>query len=114
VNIQTESVHTGEFLLSEGNGEISREGIVVAAGEALPAGQVLGMETATGHYKAYTPGATDGTEVAAAVLYAPLPAHTEARRAVGIVRMAEVSAARMTGLNEAATADFKTRHIIVR
>ena len=52
MNIQTEAVHTAEFLLSEGNREISREAITVAAGDALPAGQVLGIQTASGHYAA--------------------------------------------------------------
>jgi hypothetical protein len=33
--MKTESMHAGEFLLSEGNGNISREAINVAAGAAL-------------------------------------------------------------------------------
>lgn len=73
MNIQTEAVHTAEFLLSEGNREISREAITVAAGDALPAGQVLGIQTASGHYAAYSPAATDGTEVAVGILHAALP-----------------------------------------
>jgi hypothetical protein len=52
MNIQTEAVPTAEFLLSEGNREISREAITVAAGDALPAGQVLGIQTTSGHYAA--------------------------------------------------------------
>lgn len=39
----TEGMHTGEFILSEQDGGLSRENIVIAASAAaLPAGQVLG------------------------------------------------------------------------
>jgi len=36
--IYTQGVQTGEFLVSEGQGRISREPIIVEAGDALPAG----------------------------------------------------------------------------
>ena len=114
MNIQTEAVHTAEFFLSEGNRAISREAITVAAGDALPAGQVLGIETASGHYAAYSPAATDGTEVAVGILHAALPASADVRNGVAFVRLAEVAAARLTGLDAAAIADLKTRHLIVR
>lgn len=114
MNIQTEAVHTAEFLLSEGNREISREAVTVAAGDALPAGQVLGIQTTSGHYAAYSASATDGTEVAVGILHAALPASSDPRNGVAFVRLAEVSAARLTGLDAAAIADLKTRHVIVR
>lgn len=41
----TEGRHAGEFIVSEGNGLISREEITVNAGESLVAGQVLGEIT---------------------------------------------------------------------
>lgn len=112
--IKTESNHTAEFLLSEGSGQISREAITVAAGAFLPSGQVLGVVTATGEYAAYSNAASNGTEVAASVLYAPLPESTNPRAGVGIVRLAEVSSARMTGLDASGAADLKARNIIVR
>lgn len=114
MTIKTEANHAGEFLVSEGNGQISREAITVAAGDMLPAGQVLGIKTATSEYTAYSNAANDGTEVAVGVLYAPLPASANARAGVAVVRLAEVSAARLTGLDSAATADLKARNIIVR
>lgn len=40
--VLTEGRHAGEFLVSEGNGWISREAITVLAGEVLVAGAVLG------------------------------------------------------------------------
>lgn len=114
MTIKTEKNYAAEFLLSEGNGQISRESITVAAGDALPAGQVLGIITATGKYTDYDNTATDGSEVAAGILYAPLAASASDRNGVAIVRLAEVIEARLTGLDDAGRADLKTRNIIVR
>lgn len=111
--IKTQGTRTGEFLISEGAGKISRERIVVAHGDALPAGQLLGT-IGTGEYAPYDNTAADGSEVVAAILYAPLPASPEPRPAVGIVRLAEVAAARLIGLDEAARADLAEQHVIVR
>ncbi|WAR42927.1 head decoration protein [Methylomonas rapida] len=41
----TEGRHAGEFLVSEGRGWISREGVVIDVGENLQAGDVLGQIT---------------------------------------------------------------------
>lgn len=112
-NVKVQGSQTAEFLVSEGNGQISREHITVKAGPALPAGQVLGV-TSTGEYAPYDNAATDGSEIAAAVLYAPLPASETSRSATGIVRLAEVAAARLTGLDAAGRTDLAERHVIVR
>ncbi len=45
-----ESVHTGEFLVSEGNNSISREQIELGPDLTLLAGTVLGRNTATNVY----------------------------------------------------------------
>jgi len=48
----------------------SRDEVTIAAGAGiLKAGTFLGTVTATSEYKAYTPGATDGTQTCTAVLY---------------------------------------------
>ncbi len=47
----TESVHTGEFLVSEGNNTISREQIELAPSLTLQSGTVLGKNTATDVYR---------------------------------------------------------------
>ncbi|MGC3025798.1 head decoration protein [Burkholderia sp. DN3021] len=112
-NVKVQGSQTAEFLVSEGNGQISREHIVVKAGPALPAGQVLGV-TSTGEYAPYDNAANDGSEVAAAVLYAPLSASDAPRSATGIVRLAEVAAARLTSLDAAGRNDLAERHVIVR
>ncbi|QDQ83635.1 head decoration protein [Paraburkholderia megapolitana] len=112
-NIRTQGSLPAEFLLSEGNGQISRERIVVKEGPALPSGQVLGV-TGTGQYAPYSNTANDGSEAAAAILYAPLPADSEPRWATVIVRLAEVSASLLTDLDAAGRSDLATHMIIVR
>lgn len=113
--IKTEGFHAGEFLLSEGTGSISREQVTLAATDvALPAGQVLGIVTASGEYAPYDNAATDGSEVAAAILYAPKPASTGPQAATVVARLAEVIDVALTGLDSAARADLKARNIIIR
>lgn len=69
-----EGSHPGEFLFSEAPGTLSRDNVVVTvpAATTYPAGLVLGKIDATGKYVAYNNGASDGSEVAAGVLYAEL------------------------------------------
>ncbi|WGS50844.1 head decoration protein [Paraburkholderia sp. D15] len=112
-SIKTQGSVTGEFLLSEGPGRISREQILVARGDALPAGQLLGT-TGTGEYAPYNNAATDGSEVVTAILYGPLAASDEPRAAVGIVRLAEVAAQLLAGLDAAARTDLAAHYVIVR
>ncbi|EPG4773439.1 head decoration protein [Pseudomonas aeruginosa] len=112
---KTEGFHAGEFLLSEGAGSISREQVTLAAtAKALPAGQVLGIVTASGQYAPYDDAATDGTEVAVAILYASKPASPDPQAVTVIARLAEVIDVALTGLNDAARGDLKARNLIVR
>ncbi|MCL2344783.1 MAG: head decoration protein [Desulfobulbus sp.] len=112
--ILKETNHTAEFLLSEGDESIAREQVTVAAGGALLSGTVLGIVTATGEYAPYNHTATDGTEIAVAVLYTQLGESAQPRQAVIIARLSEVIRERLTGVDAAAEADLKTRYIIVR
>ncbi len=58
-----------EFLVSEANGQRSRDQVTIAAAAgALVPGAVLGRITASGKYVAYANGAADGSEVAAGIL----------------------------------------------
>lgn len=91
----TEGNHTGEFIVSEANGNRSREEIVVVSGQNLGAGQVLGKITASGKYAAYDEAASDGTETAVAVLYADVDASAADADGVAIDKDAEVSAAKL-------------------
>lgn len=111
----TESVRAGEFILSEGNGRISREVVTIASGEGvLEAGTVLGVVTASGEYAAYDAGAADGSETAAGVLYSKVDATSAAVDAVAIVRLAEVDGGSLTGNDADGTTDLAANNIIVR
>ena len=90
-----EGRYAGEFIVSEGNGSISRETITVLSGETLEAGAVLGKVTASDKYKALDPAASDGSEAAAGVLYGALDASAADAEGVAILRLAEVNAAEL-------------------
>ena len=90
-----EGRYAGEFLVSEGNGRISREIITVLSGETLQPAAVLGRVTASGKYKALDPAAVDGSEVAAGILYDAVDAAAADAEGVAIVRLAEVNAAEL-------------------
>ena len=111
----TETLHAGEFIVSEANGTRSREEITVAAAAAaLPAGQVLGKITASGLYVAYSNVAVDGSEVAAAILYAPLADSAADQKAAVIVRDAEVDESLLTGLDATGITDLAALGIVMR
>ncbi|MEM6483800.1 MAG: head decoration protein [Pseudomonadota bacterium] len=86
-----ESRHSGEHVLSEANGSRSRENGVLASGQSLDAGAVLGLVTASGEYAAYDPDASNGTENPAGVLYAATDASAAAAGCVVHARDCEVS-----------------------
>jgi hypothetical protein len=117
----TEGRHAGEFLVSEGNGRISREIITVLSGQILSAGTVLGKVAASGKYKILAPAADDGSEVAAAILYGAVDASGGDAEGVAVLRLAEVNAAELVwpdGIEpaEKATAlgELAALHIIAR
>jgi hypothetical protein len=91
----TEGRYGGEFLVSEGNGRISRETITVLSGQTLQPGAVLGKVTASGEHKVLAPAAVDGSEVAAAILYGAVNASGGDAEGVAILRLAEVNAAEL-------------------
>ena len=114
MTIKKEPMHAGEFLLSEGAGNISREAINVAAGSALNAGQVLGLVTTSGEFAAYEPTAEDGSEKAVAILYGPLGESDIVRRGRAVVRLAEVSEVHLTGLDPEGEKSLAEHFVIVR
>ncbi|MBA1379780.1 head decoration protein [Pseudomonas brassicacearum] len=114
MTIKLEPMHAGEFLLSEGAGNISRESINVAAGPALNPGQVLGLIAATGEFAPYDPTAEDGTQTAVAILFGPLGESDVVRRGRAVVRLAEVSEVHLTGLDLDAEKALSARFLIVR
>lgn len=110
-----ETMHAGEFIVSEANGTRSREEVVIAAAAAaMPAGQVLGKITASGKYTVYNNGAADGTEVARAILYAPAVDSAADQKAAVIMRDAEVDESLLTGLDATGKTDLEAIGIIFR
>ena len=64
----TEPKNLGDLLKYEAPNQYSRDTGVMAAGQTLALGTVLGRETATGKLRALTPAATNGSQTAVAVL----------------------------------------------
>ncbi len=84
----------GHYIVSEANGYLSREEIVIVSGAGkLNAGRVLGKITASGKYTSYTPGASDGSQNAAAILYQGCDATSADVRRTITARQSEVNAA---------------------
>lgn len=93
----TEGRHTAEFLLSEANGNRSRDHAKIASGAGkLVPGQVLGKITASGKYVAHAPAASNGSETAVAILYAAVDATSADAPAVIVARDAEVKRVELT------------------
>ncbi|MGU2289663.1 head decoration protein [Pseudomonas aeruginosa] len=117
--VKIEGIHAGEFLLSEGNGGISRETVRIPAGGALPAGQLL--KEADGLFVPYPPpeepkAATKSVKPAAgsfALLVAPLRASGEERSGVAVVRLAEVAGGLLSVPDDAAAA-LAVQMVIIR
>lgn len=114
MTIKREPFHSGEYLLSEAPGSLSRETVSLAAGPTVYGGQLLGQVTATKEYAPYDPAATDGTKKALAILHNTMQASTEARSATIIARQAEASRERLIGLDAAAVTNLALQNIIVR
>ena len=68
-NSITQQRRPGCFLVSEAQGHLSRHGAWIAAGQVLEIGTVLGQIAATKKYRALTLGASDGSQIATAILY---------------------------------------------
>lgn len=109
----SEGFHDGEFLLSEANGNRSRE-VVTLTGGPYVAGQVLGKITASGKYTEYDNGASDGTQAAAAILYAAADGSAADVQATVIIRDAEISSSALTGSDANGVTDLLALGIIVR
>lgn len=120
--VLTDSLHRPfGFIVSEANGERSREQVTIDNGADLAPGTVLGKITSGGKYIAADQDAGDGSETAVAVLCGWAYAASEEVQAVAIVRDAEVNeeelifaAANDAGEIAELKADLATVGIIVR
>ncbi len=92
MTVLVETRHPGEFILSEANGQRSRETITISSGAGvIAAGTVLGKVTASGKYVASAVGASDGSEVPAAINIHGADASASDVIVSAIVRDAEVN-----------------------
>lgn len=85
----TQETTLGDLLKREYDADYCRETIALAAGDALPAGAVLGRIAATGVHvlsPAAAAAGQEGAEIACAVLLEPAAASGAARTALALVR----------------------------
>lgn len=103
------------FVLSEASGQRSRDNVtVIVSGSDIKSGTVLGKVTASGKYKPYSNAASDGSEVAAGILYQHIEATTGDVKAVAFTSDCEVNRKELTGLDAAGEADLRALGIKVR
>ena len=113
--IKQAGVPNVSFVLHEETSRYSRDVAVVPANTpALAAGTVLGKVTASGKLVAYSNSASDGSEVAAAILLYNTPTHTEDQKVTVLTRHAEVNGNQLVGVDAAAIADLTQVGILVR
>lgn len=90
-NTSTQGTSAFEVILSS-VGTLSRDKVILANGQNLKAGTVLGAITASGKFTLHDAGASDGSQNAAAVLLADCNASGGDTSAVVCARLAEVKA----------------------
>ncbi len=95
MTILTEGPRNAGYLVSEANGTRSREVVTLEAGHIYLPGAVLGKVTATDKYGPLNPAGNDGSEKAAAVLYAGVDATDADKPGVVTARDSEVQASEL-------------------
>jgi hypothetical protein len=117
---KTEGNHSAEFLLSNEETLSFDKGVLIT-GQNLAAGTVLGKITASGKYTLHNNAASDGSEVAAAILYDATDATAADTPCTVVSRIAEVADAKLifkSGISApnraAAIVALSTQHIIAR
>lgn len=91
-NPVTEGRHPAEFIISEAAGHRSRDNLTIGPNQTIVPGQVLGKVTADGSYLAFTTGATDGSQNAAAIaIYGVTTGAGQTAKIAGITTDAEVN-----------------------
>lgn len=118
-----ETTHPGRFLLSEANGNLSREVGVIASGSGvINPGMVLAKVTATGKYVPAAATGSDGSQTAVAVAMYGCDATSADQSITIIAREAEVNGKELlfgSSVNDdakkaAKAAQLAAQNIIVR
>lgn len=87
----TEGRYTGDVVLFEEDQRYSREAAMIASGETLTVGAVVGKVTASGQYRLSAPGSSDGSQTPVGVLiHDDVDASAAAAAGVVLVRHARV------------------------
>jgi hypothetical protein len=117
---KTEGVYGAEFLLSDEETMSYDKGTLIS-GQNLIVGTVLGKITASGKYTLHNNAASDGSEVACAILRNSTDATAGDTACTVVTRLAEVADAKLifkTGITApnkaAAITALALQHIIVR
>jgi hypothetical protein len=117
----SEGKHTAEFIVSEANGSRSRDKGTLLANQVVVAGELLGIETASGKYVAYDPAGTIvGSDTVAGIAYDNYDATGADKSIVVISRDTEVRGSDLTyneavaGTVTAEIAGLKALGLIVR
>ena len=114
MTVLTETIHQGEFLISEANGFLSRakKTVTVSGTTKWLSGTVLGKITASGKYVKYDEAGTDdGRRVAAGILWNELDPVAGDIQATIIENDAEVIQAKLTGIDANGITDLLARGI---
>jgi hypothetical protein len=89
--IELNTNRTASCLIQEAAGYHSRDQIVIASGSGVVVSNtVLGQVTATKEYKPLKPSASDGTEIAAVILFGGVDTTGMSARGTGLVRSLDV------------------------
>jgi hypothetical protein len=103
------------FVVSEASNQRSRDNVTVTvSGTDIKSGTVMGKITASGKYVPYSNAASNGSEVAAGILYQHIEATTGDVKAVIFNADCEVNRKELTGLDAAGEADLRALGIKVR
>lgn len=115
----TENAHVGSHILTEVSG-LSRDDVVIASGKHAVA-TVMGTVTADNELVQLNPGASDGSEVASAILYRAVDASETAKKDVANTRLTAVRATSLVwpegitdGEKATALGQLSAKHIVAR
>lgn len=121
MSVLTETNRLGDWLKWEEEQQYSRDKVIVASGENLKTGAVVGIITASGKVKKLNPSGNDGSETAAGVLVDAVDATAGDQPGVIIARHAICASKGLVwpdGITapqkETAVGQLKARGILVR
>jgi len=115
--LEYNGIGTGSFMVSQPSGYRHKDTAVLADGEDLIAGSVLGVVTASGEFAHYDKDASDGTESVAGILFASEKTDGATKEVVVVVRDCEVNGKLLnygTGVEATVNTELQALGIIVR